>query len=1124
MSGRYDVLSEIGSSSTGVVYLVRDRLTGLEVAMRVITAAVADSPFDAARDEEDREGEPTTGPAPLGFADRRQPSARPLRLLWQLRRIAALRHPHLAGVLDYGIDRGQWPFFTHRLIEDPVELLVAARDRPLLTRLDLMIQMLLGLQYLHRHGAVHGDLRSRTALLDGDELCLVNFGLAALRRAESPAEAVYLAPEVRRGQPATAATDLYSAGILAYQMFSGRVVDAEDLSSEGSLPISTRDVEAPLIPVVEKLLAADPRQRYDDASLVIRDLCTAFDQPTPPEKAAVRESFLEAARFVAREDELNRLVGLLQQAADGSGQAVLVSGESGVGKSRLIEELRLVGLATHAVVLSGRAASEGFRAYHSWRGILSHLCLLIDVTPEEVAVLDHHLPGLARLLEVAVTEPPTLDPLASQQRFVDLVAGLFARLDQPTVMILEDLHWAGSETLELLLDLHRRSQHLPILFVATFRDDERPDLAQRLEAIPRLQLERFRKAEIASFAESVLGSHGSHPELVAFLQRETEGNAFFLVEIVRALAENAGWLDRIDVTDLPEQVTTGGIERVLKRRLERLPKRVRPLLRLAAVAGREIDGRLLQTLEPGVQLQLWLRFCADQAVLETSEGQWRFASDRYREALVADLSGAELRAVHRTVAEAITATHGKGEAQVPLLAYHWGRAADLEDPEATALAVEFLERAAKLALQSGALREAEELLGRGLELLDTLSGNRDSQECRLQLAVGGTYLMSRGFTAAEVAHAFGRARSLCERLGRPNELMPTLLGLWRFHVTRAELETARELADEMAAHADQQRLPLRRLLADYVVGSTHLFRGEPEPGFDRLRRALDGYGKLRAGSGADLSEAGFFLGQHPGVAAFADAGWAAWLLGYPDHAVSLNRRAMELAGELGHSFSRAYAFLQEAWLDQMRGDPEATAASSRAVVESCHEQAFPSVLAVSRIFHGWARAKLGDAEAGVDEIRRALDRLRAAGAELFRPTFHGLLAEALAAASHPEEGLEVLRRAIREAERYGSGYWLPELERLRGELNLGLPSPRPRLAARCFEAAVSQARARRERSIELRAWISLAQLEHLGRADRARVMTNLDSLYRGFSEGHHTRELAVARELLGDGISRRSSR
>ena len=1090
---RYQVVTELGTSSTGVVYSAVDRLSGSRIALRIVTAPL----FEPADDD--------------GASKHR------LALSRQLRLIASSHHPNIVGLIDYGFDDRMRPYYTQRLLEQPLGLLEAGRDQPFEARLDLLLQALQGLAYLHRRGVVHGDLRPRTVLVDDRRVQLVNYGLAALREAEAGSEAAYLAPEILAGEEASPESDLYALGILIYELLSGRPAgdgSGDPAGRRGRLEISTRDLDGRVIPVLEKLLAEKPGERYCDAAEVIVDLTRALDQPLPEETSAIRESFLQRARLAGREQHVERLAALVEAVLEGRGDALLVAGESGVGKSRLLEELRAMSLAAGALVISGRAVAEGYHPYHSWRLILRHLLLLVEVDDAEAAVLLHQVPGA--LSDRDIPPAPALDPQAARKEFVAVVQRLLGRLERPAVFILEDLHWAGTESLDLMSELARSAARLPLVLVGTFRDDERPDLAMMLAEIPQLKLGRLGREEILELTEAMLGRRDHQDELVDFLQRETGGNAFFLVEMMRALAEEAGRLDHIDPAHLPEQVTTGSIQQILKRRLERLPRRVRPLLQLAAVAGREVDLKLLGALDPNFQPRVWLRFCADQAVLEVDGGRWRFAGESFREALLDDLPVSELRGLHRRVAEAIAAVYGRAAESVAGLAYHWTRAADLSDPEATGLAVDYLERAGHAAMQSCAHTEALRLLNRGLELLGTLppAARRQRQEIRFQLDLGGVWMMSKGYTAPQAGQAFGRALSLSRQIGESRHRMPALLGLWRFHIVRAELDTARDLAEEMRPLGEGSSRPSRRMLVEYVLGTTLLFRGELEPAARHLGAAIDLYSKLRADSRRALTASAFYLGQDPGVAALDYAGWANWCLGYPQHARALNRRAVALAEELGHPFSQAFACLLQAWQDQLGNDPEVAEASALAAIELSRD--FPYFLTLSTIFHGWARARRGQAEEGLSQIDRALGALRAAGSELFRPHMLALQAEVYGLLSRSEEGLELLAAAIENADRCGSGYWKPELHRLRGDLYLSLSRPNRKSAESCFRQAAQLARDRAEKSLELRALISLVTL--LGDQERAtEPLAALEELYRSFSEGFDTPDLVAARGLLSIG-------
>ena len=222
---------------------------------------------------------------------------------------------------------------------------------------------------------------------------------------------------------------------------------------------------------------------------------------------------------------------------------------------------------------------------------------------------------IEELLERPILDAPDMDPQATQKRLHGVVEGMLARLKHPLVVILEDLHWAGAESLALLAHLNEGIAGLPVLMIGSFRDDEKPDLPELITGADELKLPRLGPESIAELAESMLGAVGKHPEVVELLKRETEGNVFFLVEVVRALAEEAGRLDRVDGSSLPASISTGGIRKIIQRRLNRVPAQARPLLQVAAIMGRELDTDLLQVLDPDIALSDWLRACSNVAVL-----------------------------------------------------------------------------------------------------------------------------------------------------------------------------------------------------------------------------------------------------------------------------------------------------------------------------------------------------------------------------------------------------------------------------------------------------------------------------------------------------------------------------
>ena len=237
-------------------------------------------------------------------------------------------------------------------------------------------------------------------------------------------------------------------------------------------------------------------------------------------------------------------------------------------------------------------------------------------------------------------------------------------------MILEDLHWAKISLL-VLAHLARIVNQLPLLIIASYRDDERPDLPDEIPGAQVMKLNRLSSSAIADLSASMSGESGRHPKLVDLLERESEGNVFFIIEVMRALAEEAGGMAEVGKKSVPQQVFARGIRAVVERRLKRIPETEQRLLQVAAVAGRELDLRVLNSIQHGqhtdTPLDSWLTMYANAAILEVQDDRWRFAHDKLRQGVLEGLAPDDLRLLHREVAVAIEETSDDIPTQFPFL-------------------------------------------------------------------------------------------------------------------------------------------------------------------------------------------------------------------------------------------------------------------------------------------------------------------------------------------------------------------------------------------------------------------------------------------------------------------------
>ncbi len=812
IGNRYQIINKIGEGSFGVVYRAEDRLIGDIIALKRLT-----TPTDQ-----------------LMFASRGQETHPNLSLAQEFRTLASLRHPHIISVLDYGFDHNRQPYFTMELLENPSTILEAGEGKPVETRIGLLIELLQALTYLHRRAVLHRDLKPANVLVtEQGKVKVLDFGLSTtVEQAKGTVGTLsYMAPEVLRNQPAERSSDLFAVGIIAYQLLTGRY--PFDLRSPNhavssilhQAPDFTTIENSHLASVVMTCLEKDPAARYGDADEVIQALSQAIDQLTPQESIAIRESYLQTAPFVGRANSLAQLARGLEKMLDGHGSLWLVGGESGVGKSRLLDELRIPALVKGVLVVRGQSVDGGGLPYQLWRDVLPRLILSIDLSDLEAGVLKPIVPDIDTLIGRDVLDAPALEGAAGQQRLIQVIADVLRRQSQPLVLLLEDLQWTV-EGLAVLKHLAQFAAEQSWLLIGTYRQDERPDLPDEFRNTNLLNLKRLNESTIAELSNAMLGEAGRQPEVLGLLQRETEGNAFFLVEIVRALAEEAGQLADIGTMTLPDTVFAGGIQRINQRRLSRVPEWGQPLLKRAAVIGRQLDETLMRHLAQGVSVENWLNACADAAVLEVTENRWRFSHDKLRETVMANLTDAERPLLHKQVAQAIETIYPDDSQHTPILADHWHVAGDREKEAVYAF------KAAESLLQLG-LNQAQELAIRALMLKpsDALLWAKINILVAENYFTWGEYQKAREHYEVTLAHA--RQHNLI------TEQLAALDGLGQITYITRDLLMALDIyqdAIDLARKANN-RVMLAHLLE--AQGVVLRFIGDHEAAYQAAKASLD---------------------------------------------------------------------------------------------------------------------------------------------------------------------------------------------------------------------------------------------------------------------------------------------
>lgn len=804
---RYVMLDFLAQGGMGRVHRALDRLTGRTVALKHV---------------------PVRAPG----EDRAASTGGVEALAQEFRTLATLRHPNIISVLDYGIGAGRQPYFTMELLHGAEPVIPFAWSAPPAVQMDLLAQLLRALGYLHRRGVLHRDLKpSNILILPGVHgaagaplLKVLDFGLSTgtddPSRYHVAGTLPYMAPELLRGEASSEASDLYAAGVVAYEVFAGRHPFAEWTTTEEltrKVLAEPPDIEAlspPLRGVLGRALAKAPASRPADAAALLRELSEATGISVPGDPAPVRESYLVAAKLCGRDQEMEQLRHALDEACRGRGSAWLVGGESGAGKSRLLEELRTWALVRGALVAEGQAIPSGGIAYGLWRDVLSVLALHVELSDLEASVLGTILPNLDALLEREVLPPPELDVQGARHRLLRVLGDVAARSQDPVLLLLEDLQWADPESLALLAQVSAGAPGRPLLVAASYRDDEARDLRAALPSMRALRLPRLDRRSIGRLCESMVGPAGRDDQLIDLVARETEGNAYFIVEVMRALAEEAGGLADVGRRGLPERILAGGVERMLDRRLSRVPAEARALLRLAAVAGRQLDLDVLSKRVAG--LGELVQACAGAGVLAMREERWRFDHDKLRERVLSEISPAELRALHAQVAESLLETYpGSFEHAAPI-AHHFreaGRPAD---------AARFYVLAGEGALARGAPGEAEVML---------------EQAVALRAHAPRVWHVRLWRRLAEARFALGRLsgtdaalRRLCAHAGAP--LPSSALGWCWATAKQVAVQAARRSG--LARHLplgprDEEDRTLRReLLMGLTAQEVYVWLGEPQ--------------------------------------------------------------------------------------------------------------------------------------------------------------------------------------------------------------------------------------------------------------------------------------------------------
>jgi class 3 adenylate cyclase/predicted ATPase len=834
--------------------------------------------------------------------------------------------------------------------------------------------------------------------------------------------------------------------------------------------------------------------------------------------------------LVGREQEIGLLLDRWALAQDGEGQVVLLSGEPGIGKSRILIALRDRLDAQGAPALRFQC-SPYYMNSAFWPSIDNFERALKfgrDESPAskldklEALIVTHYgrpltdVRFIASMLSIPCEERYGAHTMTPQKHkdetlrsLVDLAEA--AARKQPSIMLYEDVHWADPTSLEALDLLIDRVRSFPLLIVLTHR----PEFHSRWGAhghVAGLNLSKLMRGQSSTMISKLAGSKALPAELVEQILAKTDGVPLFVEELTKSILESSELkesADRYEYAGTAHSITIPATLRdSLMARLDRYMP-VKEIAQIGAAIGREFSYELVAAVAPRAKAELedaLERLAASGLAFRRGtppEATYTFKHALVQDAAYDSLLKSRRQELHRKIARVIEERFPNIKTTEPEVLAHHLTAAHLADA-----AVPLWRAAGELSMRRMALTEAVSHLTRGLEVISTLppSSERDASELELRTLLGAVLIATRGFASPEVEQSYGRARVLCRQMRDTPQIFPVLFGLWAFYLVRADLPATRELVDQLWQLARSAQESTLLSVAHRAMATTFHFLGQFVLAQEHEAQGTALYDPQEHSSLALL------YGEHPAVVCQCFAAHDLWYLGYPDRALVSIQDALTLAQQLAHPFMLVHTLDFAAWLHLYRREGQLTREQAEADIALATEHKIAFFLAHGTIFRGWALVEQGRRTEGIAQIRQGLAAYRATGAECERPYLLALLAEAYGKVGQPEEGLLVLEEALAGV-RKGWRCCEAELYRLKGELLLEVSAESKAEAEACFRQALDIARHQQARSLELRAAVSLSRLWQ-GQGKRAAAHELLLAIYDWFSEGFETTDLREAKVLL----------
>lgn len=1150
--GPYRLLSPLGKGGMGEVYLAADTRLGREVALKLL-------PADFASDAE-----------------------RVKRFEREARIASALNHPNILTIYELGRD-GEALFIATEFIEGPTLRQRLDNESITLTEaVDIGAQVASALEAAHGAGIVHRDIKPENVMLRPDGYVKVlDFGLAKPVEAfamsgyssmptrdsceTAPGALIgtfrYMSPEQARGERVTQATDLFSLGIVLYELATGRHPFSADAQLgflhaivEQPAPPPTQfnpDIPALLDELILSMLEKNASLRPSSAEVAVALQKTGSQRDWETVRSAPRLRAAPPTRrpTVGRERERAALRAGFVQAEGGCGLMMCVTGEPGIGKTTVVEDfLAELGNQPHRVA-RGRCSERlaGAEAYLPfWEALESMLRgashgvmaqTMKRLAPTWYAQIAANLndSSAANLIKIKASSQERL-----KREMVALLQEIAAR--QPLLLFFDDLHWADASTVDLLAYLATQFEGVRILIVVTYRPSElllgkHPFQQVKLDLQSRgvcreLPLDFLSRAEIERYLELLFSENHFPAGFVQMVHTKTEGNPLFITDLAHYLRDHqvitevdGCWELAQELPDIEREMPES-VRSMVERKIAQIGEEDRKLLVAMSVQGYEFDSAVIakalkvdpaeveDRLDALERIHSFVRLVEEREFPDgTLSLRYRFVHVLYQNALYASLRPTRRASLSGAVAKALLGCYGAERAgevasQLALL---------FETARDFASATDYFLRAAQSAYGVFAYQEAGALAQRGLNLLKTLpeGPERDQKELGLQMALGLALTPVKTQVSEEVMQAFRRARELCQKIGESPTLLKAIYGLWATHVIRADHRIADELADQLLRLAQQSGDPALLTRAHSVRAFSHDYLGNHLAARAHYEESLRLYDPK-----SERATFNYF-GSDSRTLTLSRLDWTLLALGYPDQARKMLEKCLAACREIAHPFSACNAMLSPPQVCVELGEPQRALEIAEQAIAIATDHGFPLNHAYASMNRGYARARLGRLTEGIAEMQENFARLRAIGTEMSLNGYSVDLAEVMGLAGRIEEGLAVVTEAILRAEKSGECYFEAESHRMKGDLLVQAAGQSTAAAALCAEAEASYqqaldfARRRGALTHELRAATGLSRLWRQ-QGKRAEAHELLANVYERFTEGFGVPDLKRARALLDE--------